>query len=98
MMLRLLPKQLLISHKNQHWLRRRKWRRPWLMLKKSIVCENKPWLSGFRRCPLLLKVHTLPFPLLRLLFAFFYFAKTFFSCFSCPFCYTGFTGVSLSTL
>jgi hypothetical protein len=25
-------------------------------------------------------------------------AKTFLSCFSCPFCYTGFTGVSLSTL
>jgi hypothetical protein len=56
--LRLLPKQLLISRKNQHWLRRRKWRRPWLMLKKSIVCESKPWLNGFRRCPLLLEVHT----------------------------------------
>jgi hypothetical protein len=40
----------------------------------------------------------LPFPLLRLLFAFLYFAKTFLSCFSCPFCYTEFTGVSLSTL
>jgi hypothetical protein len=38
------------------------------------------------------------FPLLRLLFVFLYFAKTFLSCFSCLFCYTGFTGVSLSTL
>jgi hypothetical protein len=38
------------------------------------------------------------FPLLRLLFVFLYFAKTFLSCFSYPFCYTGFTGVSLLTL
>jgi hypothetical protein len=68
------------------------------MLRKNIVCESKPWLSDFRRCLLLLKVHALPLPLLRLLFVFLYFAETFLSCFSCPFCYTGFTGVSLSTL
>jgi hypothetical protein len=68
------------------------------MLRKNIVCESKPWLSDFKRCLLLLKVHTLPFPPLRLLFAFLYFAKTFLSCFSYPFCYIGFTGVSLSTL
>jgi hypothetical protein len=70
MTLRLLPKQLLISHKNRHWLRRRKRRKPWLMLRKNIVCESTPWLSGFRRCLLLLKVHTFAFPLLRLLVCF----------------------------
>jgi hypothetical protein len=38
------------------------------------------------------------FPLFRLLSIFLYFAKTFLPCFSYSFCYTGFTGVSLSTL
>jgi hypothetical protein len=67
------------------------------MLIKSIVCESKPWLSGFRRCPLLLEVHTR----LVLFFdccCFLALANTFLSCFSCPLYYTGFTGVSLSTL
>jgi hypothetical protein len=58
MTLRLLPKQLLISRKNWHWLRRRKRRRPWLMLRKNIVCESKLWLSDFRRCLLLVRVST----------------------------------------
>jgi hypothetical protein len=38
------------------------------------------------------------FPLFQLLSIFLYFAKTFLPCFSCSFYYTGFTGVSLSTL
>jgi hypothetical protein len=38
------------------------------------------------------------FPLFRLLSIFLYFAKTFLPYFSCSFYYTGFTGVSLSTL
>jgi hypothetical protein len=58
LMLRLLPRQMLRSHKNRHWLRRRKRRRPWLMLRKSIFYEIKLWLSGFRQCLLLLEVHT----------------------------------------
>jgi hypothetical protein len=68
------------------------------MLRKSIVCESMPWLSGFRRCLLLLKVHTLPFPFFDCCLFSCTFADIVLSCFSYPFCYTGFTGVSLSTL
>jgi hypothetical protein len=46
LMLRLLPRPMLRSRINQHWLRRRKQRRPWLMLIRSISSESKPWLSG----------------------------------------------------
>jgi hypothetical protein len=68
------------------------------MLRKNIVCESTPWLSDFRRCLLLLKVHTLPFPFFDCCLFSCTFAETFLSCFSCLFCYTGFTGVSLLTL
>jgi hypothetical protein len=49
---------MLRSRISQHWLRRIKRRRPWLMLTKSISSESKPWLSSCTRCPLLLEVHT----------------------------------------
>jgi hypothetical protein len=68
------------------------------MLRKSIFCEIKPWLSGFKQCLLLLEVHT------RLVLFFDFCcvlapANTFLSFFSpCPLCCAGFTGVSLLTL
>jgi hypothetical protein len=56
LMLRPLPRRMLRSRKSQHWLRRKKRRKPWLMLTKGISSESKPWLSGYT-C-LLLEVHT----------------------------------------
>jgi hypothetical protein len=87
LMLRPLPRQMLRSRISQHWLRRRKRRRPWLMLTKSISSESKPWLSGYTRCLLLLEVHTC------LIFFFYYCFTCFltladiflFCCFSVPF-------------
>jgi hypothetical protein len=78
--LRPLPKRVLRSCISRHWLKRRKQRRPWPMLTKSISSESKPWLSSFTRCLLLLEVHT------RLVFffdccCFLTLANTFLSCF-----------------
>jgi hypothetical protein len=88
---------VLRSRKNRHWLRRRKRRKLWLMLTKSISSESKPWLSVFARCLLLLEVHT------RLVLfvdchCLFVLANIVLSFFSCPFYCIRFTGVSLSTL
>jgi hypothetical protein len=95
MMLRPPLRRMLRSHKNLRLARRRKLKKLWLMPTRSMLNENKPLLSVFTPCLLLLKVSFLPYLLLSTSVALVY-LLTLVSSFL--FYCAGLTGVSPSSL